>query len=180
MVKPGNQHCEAATRCYPLGATAEILSKKTYPRPLGRPYLEGALFAVASSSRVGRRQRARLVRRQCAPRMERREAQHPDRKGCARLRTARGPARSQGRPKGASQAPGASRRSIPLLGKEKREAAYPGPTKECGRWRLATFQSSSPRKRGPIRRSLTRDCGVWVPGLALLARDDRDRWRSSP
>src|SRR6185312_13058753 len=26
---------------------------------------------------------------------------------------------------------------------------------------------SSPRKRGPIHRSLSKGCGVWVPGLAI-------------
>jgi len=31
---------------------------------------------------------------------------------------------------------------------------------------------SSPRRRGAIRRSLSIGCGVWVPGLASLARDD--------
>ena len=49
------------------------------------------------------------------------------------------------------------------------------------RWRAQTFPLSafsilsSPRRRGPIRRSLSMDCGVWVPGLARkcsLARDD--------
>ena len=61
--------------------------------------------------------------------------------GAAGLASRRAPSqgaqatRSQGRPKGASQAPGASRRSIPLWGKGKREAAYPGPDKEYGRWR---------------------------------------------
>jgi len=31
---------------------------------------------------------------------------------------------------------------------------------------------SSPRKRGPIRRALSRDCGVWVPGLACFPRPE--------
>jgi hypothetical protein len=49
----------------------------------------------------------------------------------------------------------------------------------------AQLALSSPRRRGPIRRDLSMDCGVWVPGLAhsasktrvsalmALARDDR-------
>jgi len=32
---------------------------------------------------------------------------------------------------------------------------------------------SSPRRRGPIRRDLSIDCGVWVPALASLGRDDK-------
>jgi hypothetical protein len=34
---------------------------------------------------------------------------------------------------------------------------------------------SSPRKRGPIRRDLSKGCGVWVParGASRLGRDDR-------
>ncbi len=34
---------------------------------------------------------------------------------------------------------------------------------------------SSPRRRGPILRSLSIGYGVWVPGLASLARDDSER-----
>ena len=34
---------------------------------------------------------------------------------------------------------------------------------------------SSPRRRGPIRRALSIGCGIWVPGLASLARDDSGR-----
>src|SRR6476469_6916321 len=31
---------------------------------------------------------------------------------------------------------------------------------------------SSPRRRGPIRRAVSGYCGVWVPALASLGRDD--------
>src|SRR6185437_1107030 len=34
---------------------------------------------------------------------------------------------------------------------------------------------SSPRRRGPIRPALPIRCGVWVPALASLGRDDRSR-----
>jgi hypothetical protein len=33
---------------------------------------------------------------------------------------------------------------------------------------------SSPRRRGPIRCALSTDCGVWVPALASLGRDDKN------
>jgi len=42
-------------------------------------------------------------------------------------------------------------------------------TSRCGR-----ANTSSPRRRGPILRSLSRDCGVWIPGLAC-ARPGRQR-----
>jgi len=45
------------------------------------------------------------VPRQWASRMERREAQRPDRKGLARLRTARGGPDRKGLPKGLSPSP---------------------------------------------------------------------------
>jgi len=89
--------------------------------------------------------------------MERREAQHPGggpRKPAAVVVRAPGAgfatpppksgaraARSQGRLKGVSQTPGASRRSIPF-GERKKGSAFPGPIKECGRWCTSPLRSS--------------------------------------
>src|SRR5262249_36062754 len=38
---------------------------------------------------------------------------------------------------------------------------------------LLQIQPSSPRKRGPILRALSRVRWLWVPALAALGRDDR-------
>src|SRR6185437_4819675 len=50
----------------------------------------------------------------------------------------------------------------------------PHPARPADRVAARRFRlTSSPRRRGPIRRVLSIGCGVWVPGLASLARDDR-------
>jgi hypothetical protein len=139
-----------------------------------------------ASSRVARAGGARPVRRQCAPqsslrrlrtldRMERREAQPVSQTG-ARLRTARKAARSQGWPKGASQAPGASRRSIPLFiggtpqtpgGKEKGKRPPRGRAKNTGDDACpARPPKPAGRRRGPIK-----EHGRWrTPGQPYVSQ----------
>jgi hypothetical protein len=54
------------------------------------------------------------------------------------------------------------------------KAAYPGPSNNTGGGALANSLLSSPRKRGPIRGAFSISCGVWVPALATLGRDDAE------
>ena len=98
--------------------------------------------------------------------------------------SAAGRARRKTRPRCAKRGlkMGALRRSVTLAfaGGEGRRRRPPRAAKNRGDDacpRCLTIESvsanrSSPRKRGPIRSGPSIDCGVWVPGLASLARDD--------
>jgi len=79
--------------------------------------------------------------------MERREAQHPDRKGCARLRTARGGPDRKGLPKGASQAPWRLPALHSLRGKEK-GTGLPGAAQRTRAMTRACTKAVVPAKAG--------------------------------
>ena len=125
----------------------------------GRP-----LFAFLTSGAEGcRMERREAQRTWCRPRKPAScgaRASGQDSQPCPR-RTARGWPDRKGSPHGASQAPGASRRSIPLLGKRKRDGGLPGAFNNAGDypWLFEKFAASASQV-STFSAAMNASCGI--------------------
>ena len=147
---------EAATRCDPRATAQKQNDRKLIPARFCALILSApcAMSLRHLEWRCDKEQGP--ARRQCAPRMERREAQHPDRKGCARLRTARRPPDRKGGIKGPRKPlapPGAPFPSLlgglPIpLGGRKKGNGLPGADQRTRATAHAKFSAVVPAKAG--------------------------------
>lgn len=129
-----------------------------------------------ASSR-GASHRTGAVRRQCGPRMARREEQHPS-QGCARLRTARGWPVARAVQRGLASPWRLPTRHLSRVGKAKRDTGVPAPRKGQGRRSVGfrLFSSTVIVRRSYKTTRLNRaGINMFAEGDRPLSRDERLR-----